>query len=172
MPRGHNAPLAQLVEQLTLNQWVRGSSPRRCTKSGNRVPKSVFLSQRVHPFPFRTRKLSSAEPKILAWRRAGTIGHCRHLARATVLAAKGNMGMHSDTPLVSLYFYSSLAQSVERVTVNHDVAGSSPAGGAISFNQKGNSQKDHKILWSFCYLSAIFILYIDCGVQNIEAFFQ
>ena len=25
------APLAQLVEQLTLNQWVLGSSPRRCT---------------------------------------------------------------------------------------------------------------------------------------------
>ena len=30
VPKG-NAPLAQLVEQLTLNQWVRGSSPRRCT---------------------------------------------------------------------------------------------------------------------------------------------
>ena len=29
-PKGF-APLAQLVEQLTLNQWVRGSSPRRCT---------------------------------------------------------------------------------------------------------------------------------------------
>ena len=29
-PKGY-APLAQLVEQLTLNQWVRGSSPRRCT---------------------------------------------------------------------------------------------------------------------------------------------
>ena len=132
----------------------------------------MILSQRVHPFPFRTRKLSSAEPKILAWRRAGTIGHCRHLARATVLAAKGNMGMHSDTPLVSLYFYSSLAQSVERVTVNHDVAGSSPAGGAISFNQKGNSQKDNKILWSFCYLSAVFLLYLDFRVQNIETFFH
>ena len=26
------APLAQLVEQLTLNQWVLGSSPRRRTK--------------------------------------------------------------------------------------------------------------------------------------------
>ena len=26
------APLAQLVEQLTLNQWVQGSSPWRCTK--------------------------------------------------------------------------------------------------------------------------------------------
>lgn len=24
-------PLAQLAEQLTLNQWVRGSSPRRIT---------------------------------------------------------------------------------------------------------------------------------------------
>ena len=28
----HNAPLAQLVEQLTLNQWAAGSSPSRCTK--------------------------------------------------------------------------------------------------------------------------------------------
>ena len=26
-----NAPLAQLVEQLTLNQWVLGSNPRWCT---------------------------------------------------------------------------------------------------------------------------------------------
>ena len=25
------APLAQMVEQLTLNQWVLGSSPRWCT---------------------------------------------------------------------------------------------------------------------------------------------
>ena len=29
-PDGH-APLAQLVEQLTLNQWAQGSSPWRCT---------------------------------------------------------------------------------------------------------------------------------------------
>ena len=42
-------------------------------------------------------------PKILVWRRAGKIGRRQ---------------------------YSSLAQSVERMTVNHDVAGSSPAGGA------------------------------------------
>ena len=28
-----SAPLAQLVEQLTLNQWVLGSSPRRRTKA-------------------------------------------------------------------------------------------------------------------------------------------
>ena len=29
---GHDAPLAQLVEQLTLNQRVRGSSPWRCSR--------------------------------------------------------------------------------------------------------------------------------------------
>ena len=29
-----------------------------------------------------------------------------------------------------IYLYSSLAQSVERMTVNHDVVGSSPTGGA------------------------------------------
>ena len=30
------APLAQLVEQLTLNQWVLGSSPRWCTNFPNK----------------------------------------------------------------------------------------------------------------------------------------
>ena len=39
---------------------------------------SVILTQRVHPFPFRTRKLSFAVPKILVWRRTGKIGHSRH----------------------------------------------------------------------------------------------
>ena len=33
-----NALLAQLVEQLTLNQWVRGSNPRRCTILLNNRP--------------------------------------------------------------------------------------------------------------------------------------
>ena len=37
----------------------------------------VFLTARVHPFPFRTRKLSSPVPTILARRRAGKIGQCR-----------------------------------------------------------------------------------------------
>ena len=39
-------------------------------------------SRRVHPFPFRTRKLSSAEPKILYRRRYGKIGRCRHSLEA------------------------------------------------------------------------------------------
>ena len=32
---------------------------------------------------------------------------------------------------IQIYRYSSIAQSVERMTVNHDVTGSSPVGGAI-----------------------------------------
>ena len=38
----------------------------------------MFLTQRVHLFPFRTQKLSSVVPKILAWRRAGKIGKRQH----------------------------------------------------------------------------------------------
>ena len=44
--------------------------------------KSVILSQRVHLFPFRTQKLSSAEVKILVWRRTGKIAHCWHIVGA------------------------------------------------------------------------------------------
>ena len=40
-----------------------------------REQKLVLIRARVHPFPFRTRKLSSLLPKILAWRRAGKIGN-------------------------------------------------------------------------------------------------
>ena len=35
----------------------------------------VLIRMRVHPFPFRTRKLSSFLPKILVWRRTGKIGN-------------------------------------------------------------------------------------------------
>ena len=42
------------------------------------IEKLVFLTQRVHPFPFRTRKLSFAVPKILVWRRTGKIGQRWH----------------------------------------------------------------------------------------------
>ena len=64
------------------------------------------MTQRVHPFPYRTRKLSSVVPKIVPWRRGVKIGRRQHI-------------------------HSSIAQSVERMTVNHDVTGSSPVGGAM-----------------------------------------
>ena len=44
------APLAQLVEQLTLNQWVLGSSPRWCTNKGPLVKR------------LRLRPLTAASP--------------------------------------------------------------------------------------------------------------
>ena len=62
--------------------------------------------------------------------------------------------------------YSSLAQSVEHLTVNQGVTGSSPVGGAIPMLQKGNSQKDRKILRSFCCFKAIFCQYLVFGFQK------
>ena len=50
-------------------------------------------SRRVHPFPFRTRKLSSGEPKILCRQQHGKIGRRRHfgcrLQRRTKKHEKG-----------------------------------------------------------------------------------
>ena len=89
---------------------------------------SVLLAQRVHLFPFRTQKLSSAEPKILAWRRAGKIGHCRHTTRETWVR---RLARRQCFPCILQSSYSSLAQSVEHLTVNQGVTGSSPVGGAI-----------------------------------------
>ncbi|MEY4040412.1 MAG: hypothetical protein RLZZ52_1280 [Actinomycetota bacterium] len=37
------APLAQLAEQLTLNQWVPGSSPGGCTNTKTTSRQVVFL---------------------------------------------------------------------------------------------------------------------------------
>ena len=65
--------------------------------------KSVSMAVRVHPFPSRTRQLSSLALTILGWKRPGKIRHS----------------------------YSSLAQSVEHAAVNRRVVGSSPTGGAI-----------------------------------------
>ena len=44
--------------------------------------KSVLIAVRVHPFPSRTRQLSSLAPKILGWRRPGKIGSADTKRRA------------------------------------------------------------------------------------------
>ena len=36
------------------------------------------MAMRVHPFPYRTRKLSSLVSKILGWKRPGKIERCQH----------------------------------------------------------------------------------------------
>ena len=54
-----------------------------------------------------------------------------------------------------------LAEAKRRADVLlQGVTGSSPVGGAISFNQKGNSQKGYKILWSFAILKPFFWLFV------------
>ena len=47
--------------------------------------KLVLIRARVHPFPFRTRKLSSLLPKILVWRRTGKIGSANTKVRSNRL---------------------------------------------------------------------------------------
>ena len=79
--------------------------------------KLVLIAVRVHPFPSRTRQLSSPAPKIHGWRRPGKIGSANTNERS---------GLDRTRPLS----YSSLAQLVEHAAVNRRVVGSSPTGGA------------------------------------------
>ena len=53
--------------------------------------------------------------------------------------------------------YSSLAQLAERMTVNHDVAGSSPAGGA---KQNPLSQEGGFLFVLFIFHYSIFIIHL------------
>ena len=47
----------------------------------------VMMTQRSHPFPCRTRKLSSAVPKILGGKPPGKIGRCRNRKQQSERAA-------------------------------------------------------------------------------------
>ena len=80
------------------------------------VIQPVFITVRSHPFPSRTRKLSSPVPKILGGKLPGKIGLRRHLIAVPFQGAA--------IP------YSSLAQSVEHAAVNRRVVCSSQTGGA------------------------------------------
>ena len=89
----------------------------------SRKSELVLIAVRVHPFPSRTRKLSSLAPKILVWRRTGKIGNAN---------TTGKIG-NANTSGGSFFLrHASLAQSVEHAAVNRGVVGSSPTGGAIA----------------------------------------
>ena len=55
--------------------------------------------------------------------------------------------------LIIFISYSSIAQSVERMTVNHDVAGSSPAWGATSKNPISEKSSDFCFMWEKAFIS-------------------
>ncbi len=64
----------------------RGESGARSEAKPNEVRENqVFppsLERGPHPFPFRTRKLSSSALMVLHWRRCGRVGRCQNLFRA------------------------------------------------------------------------------------------
>ena len=55
-----------------------GSPHRRRQQCRRRQIKLVLMTVRVHPFPSRTRQLSSLVPTILGWKRPGKIGRRQH----------------------------------------------------------------------------------------------
>ena len=73
----------------------------------------MILTQRVHPFPFRTRKLSSAVAKILVWRRTGKIAQCRH--SVSDLNAEG-----PPVPIPNTEVKLSSVENTSRETVRED----------------------------------------------------
>ena len=87
-PRRKHGPLVKWLRQRPLTPLtsvrIRYGSPflKRldnlikvcyCTKAVT-IQQLVLIRARVHPFPSRTRKLSSLLPTILGWRRPGKIG--------------------------------------------------------------------------------------------------
>ena len=106
-----NWPVGQAVKTPPSHGGNAGSSPARVTKKTPRKKKRDKLVGVDYaegppvPIPNTEVKLSSAEDTWL-------------------VTARENRKMPT-------FIYSSIAQSVERMTVNHDVTGSSPVGGAI-----------------------------------------
>ena len=60
--------------------------------------KSVLMAVRVHPFPSRTRQLSSLALKILGWKRPGKIRRRRHKRQVV----DGNVSYLLHIPLKGL----------------------------------------------------------------------
>ena len=102
--------------------------------------KLVSIAARVHPFPFRTRKLSSSVPKILGWKRPGKIGRCQHKImseKCTFHIMRVHFSLshylrqkfdRNKRELFSYnYIYALIAQSVEHAAVNCILAGALPA---------------------------------------------
>ena len=102
-PRRKEWPVGQVVKTAASHAVNIGSNPVRVTIPkkrcffGNRkldnlikvcycvravaIQQLVLIRARVHPFPSRTRKLSSLLPTILGWRRPGKIGSANTKSR-------------------------------------------------------------------------------------------
>ena len=119
------------LDHLLSMENVHGAETRLCVCSGEVLWKRLLFnfqgeslrvgvkSRRVHPFPFRTRKLSSAEPKILYRRRYGKIGRCRHSLEAVQKDCLKRESREMGT-------YGGVAQLGEHLPCKQGVMGSNP----------------------------------------------
>ena len=57
----------------------------------------VLIAVRVHPFPSRTRKLSSLAPKILVWRRTGKIGNANMMKETAIWLSLFSLSKNSPS---------------------------------------------------------------------------
>ena len=108
------------------------------------LPRSVSIAVRIHPFPFRTRKLSSLALTILGGRPPGKISSRRYYME---YIPRFNGG-YTHRPTL----FSSIAQLVEHAAVNRRVVGSSPTWGAIT-KQKSTL---NNLAWIFALLWLFF----------------
>ena len=131
------------LRPLTPSTAVRiryGSPHRRRQQCRRRYTQLVLMTVRVHLFPSRTQQLSSLVPTILGWKRPGKIGRRQHKLVFAIVKAT----------------YCSLAQSVERMTVNHDVVSSSLTGAATK-------NTTHRVVF-FC--GFFFLIRDDIMIKN------
>ena len=76
------APLAQLVEQLTLNQWAQGSSPWRCTTTTKSELFSDRRRVRIFCFLRKTERISCLHRKTFqTLSQESTTDHCKSAVR-------------------------------------------------------------------------------------------
>jgi hypothetical protein len=62
----------------------------------------VGITRRTHPFPYRTRKLSSLVPMILGWKRPGKVGPCQIYFKALRYYLRA---LFCVMPCFNLFFY-------------------------------------------------------------------
>ena len=150
------APLAQLVEQLTLNQWVPGSSPWRCTIRLNGFFCFILHLLGRHPRQFATQTMS---PGFRVTRSPWT-AHLPSFARA-----KLRLTVHHSLEWLFLFYFAPSGTSPEtvcyannesRVQSHHfELSSKSRKSLAIclsSLLRKHRLTVHHSLEWLFCRL--------------------
>ena len=76
---------------------------------------SVSMAMRVHPFPSRTRQLSSSVPTILGGQPPGKIGRCRHKKEFDLRSSSFFVSAHLFPRSAAFIFYAPLFEKMGRI---------------------------------------------------------